>query len=72
MNFKCVECGGTQVEEIMGGVTQSSLVNGVECVGQQLVMDYGDTSTSGGDSLYYQCAECGNEVSIEELTDLAK
>jgi hypothetical protein len=70
--FKC-ECGSNQIEEIMPGVTQSSVITDIEVLEDGSVcMDYGNTNTDGGDidNIYYQCVNCGMEVFIDELMKL--
>ena len=73
LEFKCKECGGNELEEVMQDVTQSSTINDIEELEDgSLCMDYGNTSTEGGDvdNIVYQCLECGNEVFIDELMEL--
>lgn len=67
--FKCPMCGSNLLEEIMTGVTQTSLVNGVEEDG---FLDYGSSSTEGGEVTRYQCSECGRVLpGIENNDDMA-
>jgi hypothetical protein len=61
MNYLCPNCGGTRLEEIMTGVTQSSEITDV---GEGGDISY-NLETSAGDSgevSRYQCINCGNHV----------
>jgi len=74
-NFKCKKCGHNEVEEVMSGVVQSSVINSIELIGDnELLLDYGNTCTAGGDvdSIYYQCVMCGHPVTKDELIKLSK
>jgi len=69
-NFKCTNCGGTRVEEVLQGVTQSSEIVSIEIISKDEsipVFDYGHTWTDGGDfdTVYYQCLECGDETILD-------
>ena len=73
--FTCKACGCHRIEEIMDGVTLSSTIDDVELLDDgSLVMEYGKTSTEDGDTdtIRYQCLECGKNVTIDELKELAK
>jgi DNA-directed RNA polymerase subunit RPC12/RpoP len=61
MDYLCENCGGTRLEEIMTGVTQSSEITDV---GEGGDISY-NLETSAGDSGEvdrYQCIDCGNHV----------
>lgn len=58
MNFKCKKCGGNELEEVMTGVTQSSVVNDI-VDGDAL---YGNANTEGGEIACYQCSNCGKVI----------
>lgn len=72
--FTCEACGGHKIEEIMCGVVQSSVIEDVKIVDEDIVCDYGATCSDGGDvdTIRYQCVECGFPVSEEELKQLAE
>lgn len=54
--FKCPSCGHNRIEEIMSGVTVSSVVTSVGPGGDT---DYGDDSHGDGTVDRYQCVNCG-------------
>ena len=69
MNCLCPNCGGTRLDEIMGGVTLSSEIIDV----QSGDIEYQDAPGSAGDSGYidrYQCLNCGDIV--KDATDETK
>ena len=59
MKFKCSECGGEKIEEVMIDVNKSTEVLGLED-GAGLI--YGSETVEGGDVDRYQCADCGEPV----------
>jgi len=76
MNYKwtCPDCGNNVIEEVMSDVTQSSSIDAIELLDDgSIAVDSGNVSCDGGDpeSIYYQCQECGYEVSIDEMVDIA-
>ena len=70
--FKCSQCGGTQVEEVMKGVTQYATIEDVEIICDELVPTYGLSSYDGGDvdDVFYQCSKCHLVVTEQELREL--
>ncbi len=75
-NWTCPDCGEHVIEEVMGGVTQSSTINALSFDEEtkQIIADYGEVSCEGGDTetLYYQCQQCGYLIDIDELQTIAK
>jgi hypothetical protein len=70
MEWKCKTCGGDRIEEVLGGVTQSTEVLYIEKDENDCIMfEYGNCSTDGGDmdSIYFQCMGCGEEVAVEDI-----
>lgn len=70
MDWKCLKCGGDKVEEVLEGVTQTSIVNDVAVLDDgAVVFDYGNTATEGGDieNIRFQCLECGANVRVKDL-----
>ena len=74
--FKCKNCDYREVEEVLNGVTQYTIVLSIELDkdGKFLGMDYGNTNTEGGDlnDMWYQCVRCGTAVDKEELVKITK
>lgn len=71
--FTCKKCSGVTVEEVLSGVTLISNITDVELTDKgDLAIDYGDHVTEGGDvdSIYYQCATCGEPVDTDDLASL--
>ena len=60
----------------MSDVTQTSSIDALSFdeENKQIIADYGSVSCDGGDpeTIYYQCQECGYELSIDELQEVAK
>ena len=75
-NFKCTKCGGSRIEEVLPGVTQTSVITEVVLTDDgDLICDYiPHPVTEGGytDQIRYQCVKCGQEVSPGEMRRLAK
>ena len=59
INFNCSVCGHNKLEEILTGVTQSTLVTNID---EEGAVDYGDCSFDGGDEVSFQCARCGDVI----------
>jgi predicted RNA-binding Zn-ribbon protein involved in translation (DUF1610 family) len=57
--FTCQKCGGHEIEEVVIGVTISSLVENVYDDGD---IEYGPSENDGGEMDRYQCANCGKEI----------
>ena len=73
--FTCKKCGCHRLEEVLPGVTQTSEIKEIELFEDgSLGMDYGNTLTEGGDmdDVRYQCLECGESVTTEELEAIAE
>ena len=74
-NWTCPDCGCHVIEEVMNDVTQTSSIDHIELLEDgTIAVDYGDVSCDGGnpDTIYYQCQECGYEVSIDEMVTIAE
>ena len=72
--WKCPECQSVTFEELMGGVTQSSIIDNIEVAEDgTLMLDYGLSNTEGGDldTIRYECTYCNYELSEDELRKLA-
>ena len=71
--FKC-ECGCRVLEEVMGGVTYSSIIKSVRDEEGFGMAEYGKTSADGGEVESIQCASCGKHVcnSHEQLLRIAR
>ena len=72
-DWKCKECDCVTFEEVLEGVTQSSVITGLERLDEDtIIFEYGNTSTDGGDfdTIRFQCLDCGCSVSPDELQDL--
>ena len=65
--FKCPECGDNRLEEVTVNVTQYTEIVDVWVEGEDneagealsVVVDYGDSTTDGGETVQYQCLRCG-------------
>jgi len=76
-NFKCTKCGCDSIEEVLPGVTQTSVLTEIVLDDSgDIVCDYEPEliTTDGGytDQIRYQCTSCGQEVSPGEMRRLAK
>jgi len=72
-DFVCPHCHeNSSIEEVMNDVTLYSVVGNIMVVDGELVLDYGNTNTSDGDTdnLMYQCFLCGGIISEEEIINL--
>lgn len=68
--WKCKNCDCENFEEVLEGVTQTSVIVGMERLDEETIMfDYGNTSTDGGDydTIRFQCVNCGNAISPDEI-----
>ena len=74
-SFTCPECGEhTHIEEVLPGSVLTSVVTNIALDDDhRFIMEYGATSTEGGDieSIRYQCLMCGYHLSDRELMELA-
>lgn len=61
VRFKCPNCRGTQLEEILVDVVQSSVITDIEEDGY---LDYEGSSTSDGTVDDYQCSNCGWRIPL--------
>jgi len=75
IKFKCSECGDNQLEEVLTGVTVSSIVDYIDKDGYT---EYGDhVENNGGEVSRYQCINCGyvlvddDDGTITDSRDLA-
>jgi len=60
MNFKCPTCGCNELEEVVTGVR---VVTAIESVAKEgYVYYHEDPERHGGESTYYQCSNCGEEL----------
>lgn len=73
--WTCPDCKGRIIEEILPGCVQTSIIEALvyDEESDTLVCDYGPHSISGGDTddIQYVCSECGRELTIDELMELA-
>jgi predicted RNA-binding Zn-ribbon protein involved in translation (DUF1610 family) len=69
--FTCPECGKHRLEEVMTEVVQSSVIDTIEVVGDEVACEYGLCSYEGGEVSHYQCVDCGHVVaeSVNELRE---
>jgi len=73
--FKCPKCGHNQIEEVLPGVTQSSVITDVAAADEcDVALEYGAISCDGGDfdQVRYQCVKCGESVHGQQLMDLVE
>jgi predicted RNA-binding Zn-ribbon protein involved in translation (DUF1610 family) len=56
VKFKCPDCGGHRIEEIMSDVTVASEIT---CIPEGGDLDYGEQTSDGGVVERYQCMHCG-------------
>lgn len=60
VKFKCPECAGTGIEEVMVNVTQSSVVTDADQLDSgHVALEYELWDVDGGEVARYQCARCG-------------
>ena len=59
--FKC-ECGCQVLEEVMGGVTYSSVIKSVRDEEGLGMAEYGKSSADGGEVEAIQCGGCGKFI----------
>ena len=64
LKFKC-SCGCDQLEEILDNVTARSLI---KSIGEDGDMVYGEVTNEDGDTVTYQCFECGELIKDEDGT----
>jgi len=71
VEFTCTKCGSHRLEEVMAGVTVSSIVHTLAIEDGEVSMEYGEQSNEGGTVDRYQCMDCGDMVanSQEELIE---
>ena len=73
--FRCPDCKGNRLEEILEGVTLYSEIMYVTKEDGKLVIEYHphnyNVESNNDCSAYYQCMECGREVPVEELEKCA-
>lgn len=77
LGFECPKCGGHRIEEILDDCTVTTEVRSVIVSNDSdFVCDYDPEiqTTEGGDydTIRYQCGNCGEDVSQEQMRDLAK
>lgn len=60
-------CDGTEIEEVVTEVVQSSPVLQVMSAHGGVYLEYGDISTEGGELSRYQCSKCGHGVANDEI-----
>lgn len=66
LQFKCPQCGKIVLEEVMVEVTQSSSISAIEDDNGVVFLDYGNSSTDGGEVERYQCMDCSYILVDEE------
>lgn len=72
--FTCPSCGSHRLEEVLTDVVESSEVTDLAGDQDDIYLEYGNTSTDGGQVDRYQCLDCGHVVarSVEEPRELFK
>lgn len=63
LRFKCPECGNTELEEVLAGVTKISEVLDVRACREKrawIYIDYDIADLDGSEELFYQCGKCGH------------
>ena len=72
-DFTCKECGHNRIEEVMVDVTVSSAVTDIFKVGDnEICCNYGEQSNEDGEVQNYQCMNCGANVDIDTMLELAE
>jgi DNA-directed RNA polymerase subunit RPC12/RpoP len=64
LKFKCPECKGTLIEEIMTNVTVTSRLTDIQPDG---FAEYSSNDFGNGEVDRYQCSGCGFKIEDEEL-----
>jgi hypothetical protein len=64
--FTCPSCGAKRLEEVLGGVVQSSVVTHVAVTEAGVACEYGAVSHDGGEVLRYVCGCCGVVIADSE------
>ena len=60
VKFTCPNCEGSEIEEVMVNVTQSSVVTDADKLSSGYVaLEYELWDVDGGEVARYQCAKCG-------------
>lgn len=62
LKFKCPECSGTLIEEIMTNVTVTSRLTDIQPDG---FAEYSNNDFSNGEVDHYQCSGCGFKIEDE-------
>lgn len=57
--FKCPQCGDRRLEEVMGDVTVSSVIESLDEGGDTV---YGEQTNEDGHTERFQCIGCGWEI----------
>lgn len=65
--FKCPECKGTHLEEIMVDVLVASDVTDIQPDG---FVEYGEQTNHGGEVKRYQCETCGYTIKDDQGWDI--
>jgi len=78
VKFKCPNCENDQVEEVVGGFIQYSVVTDIEIEdpdGEVWVnLDYGEVSYEPGrepEIIDYVCSKCGYRIGVDNPTGLS-
>ena len=66
LKFKCPKCGFNRMEEVMTGVTVSTIINDLGIEDEFIDCNYGNASNDGGEVDRYQCVSCGHVVATNE------
>jgi uncharacterized Zn finger protein len=73
INFECDVCECDVIEEVMTDVIQYSTVSGIDKFDNfpyktTVSIDYGKSNTEFGETLHYQCMNCGNILKNHGVT----
>ena len=61
LKFKCRTCGGTELEEIMINVIQTSVIDTIKEDGN-IDYDFDRICADEGEICHYQCSNCGSFI----------
>lgn len=65
-SFKCKDCDGHRLEEVMVDVCVTSNVNDIHIEDGEINLTYGAQSNEGGEIECYQCLDCGELIATTQ------